>query len=187
MAKYLSHLDVDSGQVIAAAERVGYQWSQPQIVIASAAYTRPANTTAYTTLDAVSDSTSAPTALNFANVVRETGGHGIIRRVQMVDSVLGTLPTSFRLLLFSDSPTPTNDNAALSVADADLLDIVGEANLLASAALSVTAGAMYALETYIPFQAESDDRDLYGLVQVVGAYTPASAEVFTFEIAVEQA
>jgi hypothetical protein len=186
MAKYITHVDL--GETVEASQRPAYQWSQPEIVIASAAYTRPANTTAYADDDAVSNSTTAPAVLNFANVVRENGGHGIIRRAQMVDSVLGTLPTGFFLYLFSDSPTATNDNAALSVADADLLDCVGVVNLLATSAYSATAGAIYVADNlYIPFQAETDDRDLYGLVQMNGTYTPASAEVFTFEIAVEQA
>jgi hypothetical protein len=184
MGKYVTHVDL--GETINAALRPAYQWSQREHVIASAAYTRPANTTAYATLDAVSDSTSAPTALNFANVVRENGGHGVIKYVRMLDSVLGTLPTSFKLILFDTTPTPTNDNAALSITDANAANIVAVADLLASAALSATANAYYHLQMDVPFQAAAADRDLYGLVQVVGVYTPASAEVFTFEIGVEQ-
>ena len=114
----------------------------------TAAYTRPANTTAYTSGDALSDSTTAPTALTFTNVGRGSGtakgGTGVILSAAYAlwlyrKMVFGTLkpavagikdiglreaiifaPLVILTILFGVAPKPVLDMSSASVAQ--LLD-----------------------------------------------------------------
>lgn len=87
----------------------------------SVTFTRPADTTAYAALDVISNSTSAPSLLSFANILRVVNGSGYITKAE-----LSTTNTSWtgrvRLMLYATSaPAPVGDNAqfpALSANDA---------------------------------------------------------------------
>ena len=154
----------------------------------TAAYTRPANTTAYTSGDALSDSTTAPTALTFTNVGRGSGtakgGTGVILSAQCVDSV-ATASQSLELWVFSASPTATNDNSAFAITDAEALNLVAVfpfTTWYASANNQVSMADSFNKA----FACVVGDSNLYGLAVVRGAITPSSGEVFTFALDVSQ-
>lgn len=73
---------------------------------------RPNDANAYVANDAVMDSTSAPTALNFASCARSAGGGITLMQGRMtINKQMGT--TRYRLHLFRDTPSSLpNDNAA---------------------------------------------------------------------------
>lgn len=83
-------------------------------VTVGASFTRPADTTAYTALDAVSNSTSAGTVLTFTNLARQASGSGYITKARILTNQ-STNTARFRLHLFAQTPdaaTVLNDNAA---------------------------------------------------------------------------
>jgi hypothetical protein len=158
------------------------------MIMGSDSYARPNNTTAYSDGDALSDSTSAPTVLNFANVVREAGGFGRVHSTKVVVDNAATGPTTgYTLLLFHTAPTAVNDNAAMDISPANMLNCVGTYTLTTAESVSATSSKIYHnnnVDHDVFFQAAAADKDLYGLLMVDGTYTPVAESVFTVEIAV---
>jgi hypothetical protein len=166
--------------------------------ISTAEFTRPADAIAYASGDAVADSTSAPTILTFPNVVDENGGLGVILSGVMKKSGAGVSNATFRLHLYSGSVTPTNDNAPLSIAYADRAKYLGYLTFALQAAGSGMAfavgtavqesnGAPWPLPFACTDAADHSGDDIFGLLEVRGAYTPVSGEQFSISLVVEQA
>ena len=95
-----------------------------QIEVATATITRPADTTAYTAKDAVSNSTSAPAALTFTGLARLAGGSGYIVKARLMTSQ-AACTAAFKLHLFNATPTPINDNAAYTLLYANAASRIG--------------------------------------------------------------
>lgn len=153
--------------------------------------TRPNDTTAYTAGDAVTDSTSAPTAIVFANCARANGAGGHITGVTMLDSANQATDGQFELWLFSgtSAPTATNDNAAFTPTDANLANCIGVFSLTTAFAGDATAGAggnlIYQSEQGSrPFRCGASTTSLWGLLVVRNAYTPVAQEVFTITLGI---
>ena len=144
-------------------------------------FTRPADTTAYAAGDLVANSTTAgsvaPVALQGAV---EAGGPRLIRRLKLRKSGTGVSNASFRVHLYSTSPTAANgDNAAWSTS--------GVAGYLG--ALDVTIDRAFtdgAAGFGVPVAGSEITVDaagaIFALVEARAAYTPVSAEVFTLEL-----
>lgn len=151
----------------------------------AAGFTRPANTTAYTAKDAVSDSTSAPTPLRFADVLGPTGNAGYITRVTMFTSQ--TTDTSrYRLHLFSEKPAATNDNSAYpGPLLAQWENFVGSLDLGPMKTEGSGSTAAYAEDksTVLKFVVPGGGRDLWGLLEVLDAPTPASGQEYRIRLA----
>lgn len=136
---------------------------------ADASFTRPANTTAYTANDAVANNTTAGSVTPLSWSIASAAGNFIRFRVRKSDQTVAT-PT-IRIWLFDASPTPgAGDNAAFAFPAADSIGYVD---------VDVTnAGSDDAVgyETCdIPFAAST----IYGLLQTLTTFTPASAETIT--------
>jgi hypothetical protein len=152
-------------------------------------FTRPADTTAYATGDAVNDSTSAPTRLKFSSVASRLGGGGTIRGAQLLTNNLTVTNGDFELILTKITYTPANDNAASSS-----LTYTRAANIVARIAFpTLTANASGGDSAFaqkdtlnIPFTCDSADDALYGSLVAKGAYTPASGQKFTVTLMVER-
>lgn len=155
----------------------------------TATYTRPADTTAYTAGDALSDSTSAPNDLEFTGCSRVNAGSGYITGARLEIS-----NTSFdgklRLFLYRSAPTATNDNAALTLAnDADFVGWVefDSANIESTFGTTVAyIEGTFPGNRILPFTCDSGDTKLYGIVGVVTGFTPTSGGTFEFFLATEQ-
>lgn len=144
-------------------------------------FTRPANTDPYTSGAVVSDSTTAPSVLEFGPVVRENGGDGLILGIRHTKSGAGA--ESYRLTLFSSAVTPANDGTILPV----LLAQRGERVAEISWAHSVPpAGSdcsdACSFERSIPFACASFSRGLWGVLVAADGFTPLSAAVHRLEL-----
>lgn len=157
----------------------------------TAAYTRPGDTTAYASGDVVCNSTSAPVVLTFTGMARYNGGTGRIVGARLIsDSAAGT-KGDFELHLFDLSTvTIQNDNAAWAPTDAHMLNEVGP--IAFGAVPFVGSGnEIYRLSAgsgglALEFKCGASDANLYGILVVRSAYTPANAGVLQIELEVEQ-
>lgn len=150
-------------------------------------FTRPADTTSYTSGDLVANSTTAASVVPLSWSIQGTGGSGIIRAVRLFKSSTTATAASFRVHLFLDTPgTPTNgDNGAYGVATVTShLDTV--AVDLSSGAFAGTAGLnKRSAAVAIGFRFPTATSKLYGLIDVQGAYAPANAETFRVTLEIE--
>ncbi len=154
-------------------------------VTVSTDVTRPADTTAYAANDALSNSTSAPTAggFTFTSAARISGGSGII--TDAIISTSGDLATLLQgeIWLFDTSVTNVNDNAAWVVSDAEIKTCVGKIPFTLEDAGN--NGFAHVQNLGIGFTC-SGTANLRFLVKVKNAYTPASSEVITVRLKILQ-
>lgn len=152
---------------------------------APASFTRPADTTAYASGDLVANSTTAgsvsPLTLITGNNI--TGGDQQVRRVRLRKTGTGVTNAAFRVHLYSSAPTVANgDNGAWSSTPA--ASWLGSLDVTIDKAFTDGAAGVGApaVGSEIAF---SSAGSLYALVEARGAYTPASAEVFTVEAEIQ--
>lgn len=155
--------------------------------LASANFTRPADTTAYASGDLVANSTTAGsvTPMQFT-VARVAAGSGMIRRARLRKSGTSVTSASFRLHLYRASPTPANgDNAAWSTDQ--VANYLGSIDVTCDRAFTDGASGNGVPNTgsEINFKLSSG-QVVYGLCEARAAYTPASGETLTWELEVLQ-
>lgn len=149
----------------------------------SASFTRPANTTAYTSGDLVANSVTAGsvTALTFATKL--AAGTYIVRRAKLAKSGTGVTNAAFRVHLYRTAAITcgNGDNGAYSTD--------GVLSWLGS--LDVTVDQVFsdgAAQFGFPNKGSecgirlSEGDTLAALIEARGAYTPGSAEVFTLTL-----
>jgi hypothetical protein len=157
-----------------------------QTVKVSASLTRPADTNVYAVGDLVANNVTAASvvALTFANVVRVPGGGGMIRRARLKKSGTSLTNASFRLNLYSTAPTTiTNgDNGVYSTSG--VADFIG--SLFFTLDRAFTDGAAGFSTAEINLDLPSTNKDIYGLLEAQGIYTPVSAETFAVDLEVIQ-
>lgn len=141
----------------------------------SADFTRPNDTTAYTALDQVSDSTSAPTSFT-ATLARNSGGTGVIRRIILTYSTVPATSPNFLLRVFRSTYTNTNDNSAMVLSDADAKLVLGAVYLGGSPTANAATSLTYQADVCIPFAAAAS---IFYSLQTLNAYTPAAQDVVT--------
>lgn len=148
--------------------------------VASANFTRPSDTTAYASGDLVANSTTAGsvTPLTFTSAVRAAGGVTRVERIRLRKSGTSTTNASFRVHLYSSSPTAANgDNGAFSTA---VSNYIGAVDVVIDRAFSDgAAGAGVPLVGSAMTFTIPSGTSLFGLIEARAAYTPASGEVFT--------
>lgn len=154
--------------------------------VSTVSFTRPADTTAYASGDLVANSTTAGSVvpLNFQDASNGIGRTVQIRRVRISKSGTSVTNASFRLHLFNVLPTVgSGDNAAISIS-------TGRAKYLGQVDVTVGQtfgdGAAGTATTEINCHPVGGATNLYGLLECRGAYTPASAEVFSISIEMVQ-
>lgn len=163
------------------------------LVTVSVSFTRPGNTDAYAANDAVSNSTSAPSVLTFAGMARAVGGSGYITKARLFTGQAANI-ARFRLHLFHTAPTAINDNAAHTILAANQANRVGQivfpacstAGSGSDAANSIAVPGTYLANLPLGYVCESADDDLYGLLETLDAFTPASAQTFFLELTAER-
>ena len=144
-----------------------------------ASFTRPADTTAYTAGDLVANSTTAGAVVPLTFTRSPTIGNLFIRRLRFYKSGTSITNASFRLHLFRAAPTFTaGDNA--TAAGSGILNHIGAFDVTMTGALSDGSFGVGLPVTGTEIGVEGGGLPaLYGAVQAMAAYTPASAEVFT--------
>jgi hypothetical protein len=158
----------------------------------SAAFTRPADTTAYAAGDRVADSTSAATVLEFTNVARSTGESVRIERIRMRKTGATLTNASFRVHLFRLEPTVNvNDNGVFNssstLALADIHGYVGTVDITMNYAAVIGARGVGAPSAGSGITCEAagtsgHETSLWAVVEATAAYVPASGEIFTVTI-----
>lgn len=150
--------------------------------VVSAEVTRPADTNIYTAGDVVS--TSAGSILTFSNATKLSGSNVVIVngtiRIDIASVPAGM--DEFRLHLYSSAPTAIADNAAFNLPSADRSKYLGY--------ISISSANDFGDTVYIQSINTNkivklvDCPDLYGILQVVDAYTPSSGDVFTITLGI---
>lgn len=152
--------------------------------VAASELTRPSDTTAYAALDVISNSTSAPVVLTFTNLARITGGSGYIVKARvMTDQKV--VVARFRLHLFHTAPTAINDNSPYLLLYANRANRIGQVDFSAAGtedATNSTAASALAKDERLAFVCATGDRNVYGILETLDAFTPASGQKFYVEL-----
>jgi hypothetical protein len=158
-------------QAGAVVTSVGYQ------VTATTTVTRPADTTAYTAGDAIANSTSSPTAGGFTltGMARTSGGAGVLTDLIVVSS--DTAAMQGEVWIYDSAVTAPNDNAAMSVSDADQLKLVAKVPFTLVAETNNAVAHVQNLSIGYTCIGSADLRFL--LKATGGTLTTASAGTFT--------
>ena len=143
-------------------------------------FTRPANTTAYTANDVVGSATSA---IHEFTQVGPRGGDVIVFAAELMVN-LTAVPSgmsSFRLHLYSSSPTAILDNAAFDLVAADRDAYMGfvEFGTPEDLGSSLFSQARF---VYMESQLQSAVTSIWGQLETRGAYTPTSGEGYRLRI-----
>lgn len=152
-----------------------------QIVEVSTTFTRPNDTSAYTSGDLIANSTTAGSVSPFSFTIPY--GRGMkLWRVGVNRSSTTVSNASFRVHLYKDSPTVANgDNGAISSTRSNYLgfvDVVGTGTAFSDTSSAFGIYVNNALAVPMVFAADGD-RVVYGLLEARGAYAPAAQETFT--------
>jgi hypothetical protein len=161
--------------------------SIPKGVIVGVELTRPADTNAYVVNDVVSDSTSAPNVLTFANIARTEGGSGYIIKARMLTDQK-TNVAAFRLHLYHTAPTAQNDNAAFALLFANKASRIGIIDFdpmgTEDATTSDSAQTLWT-SGHLHFVLPAGSKTIYGQFETKTAFTPASGQKFYIELATD--
>lgn len=152
-----------------------------KIIASETSFTRPSDTTTYASGDAVNNSTSAPTVLTFANIVRASGLGGVIESATMILSTRATLAGVFELWLFDTTVTMTNDNTAWGISDANLNTSIGCIYFSLRNDGDASSNCIYQA-TNIGIAYKCTTTSLFGALVVRNAYVPGNGEVFTIRL-----
>ena len=145
---------------------------------ASATLTRPSDTTAYAAKDVVTDSTSSPTVLEFSDIANVVGGSGyIVKAILLTNQSTNT--SRFRLHLYHTAPTAINDNSPFTLLWANRVNRIGYLDFVACSTEGTGSDMAQSQSDTVrlPF-ITSATKHLYGLLESLDAFTPASAQLF---------
>ena len=210
MADFLEAVDSDSGKkeptpvtLVSAGAEVGTSGNPLPIAAGSgenfigkvggttarvtASFARPADTTQYTSGDLVANSTTAGsvTPIEFT-VARVAAGSGMIRRARIGKSGTGITSASFRLHLYSASPTVTNGDNGVWLSN-QAANYIGAIDVTVDKAFSdgAAGNGIPQIGSDINFKLDSG-KNIYALLEARGAYTPISKEQFSIALEVLQ-
>lgn len=161
------------------------------MILQTANFTRPANTTAYASGQLVANSTTAASvvALSFPASGRSSTGYpasGMVRRARLKKSGTSTTNASFRLHLYGADPAlstgiTNGDGGAWLTKHATYL---GSIDITVDRAFSDSASGNGA--PAVGGEINFDTQAIWGLLEARGVYTPVSAEVFTVSLEILQ-
>lgn len=148
--------------------------------------TRPSNATAYTAGDVVGD-TGGSAILTFSNM-GPNSGYVLIQSAALIfsDSAVPSGMGSFRVHLYSASPTAIADNAAYDLVSADRSAYMGYFDLPAPVDFGST---LYTQTDYIGrmIKMATNSTTVYAQIETKGAYTPVSASTIELRISTLEA
>ena len=148
--------------------------------------TRPSNATAYTAGDVVGD-TSGSAILTFSNM-GPNSGYVLIQSAALIfsDSAVPSGMGSFRVHLYSASPTAIADNAAYDLVSADRSAYMGYFDFPAPVDFGST---LYTQTDYIGrmIKMATSSTTVYAQIETKGAYTPVSASTVELRISTLEA
>ena len=152
-------------------------------------FTRPADTTAYTAKDAISNSTSSPSVLTFTGITPDVSQFGYITKVRLMTNNTVWASTNaavFKLHLFHEPPTAINDNAPYTLLYTNRDKRIGT---ITFSALNTEGSGSDAANTLwtgaLAFESRPSNNTIYGLLEIdsfSGTLTPTSGQSFYLEI-----
>ena len=157
-------------------------------VLSSATVTRPADTTPYAAKDVISTAVGA--VIEFSGMARANGGTGTIVKARLMTNQ-STNTAQYRLHLFHTTPTAIADNAQYAMLDANKANRVGMIDFPATATEGTGSDAAATMRpssdgSYPPpnlwYKCAAADTKLYGILETITAFTPASAGTFFIEL-----
>ena len=157
-------------------------------IIGVATFTRPADTTTYTSGDLVANSVTAGSVVPLAFSIAPTGGSGKITRVRVFTSSTSVTLAQFRVHFYKFSPVPANgDNGVWLTPHSGYM---GSFDVTVDKVFSDGAkGVGFAttgVGTDVRFDAGTGNNIIYALIEARAAYVPTSAEVFIVDVECEQ-
>lgn len=147
-------------------------------------FTRPADVIAYIAGDVVCDAVGNPSAINFTPLARKNGGTGYITKAVLFTDQK-TCIARFRLHLYHVSPTPIADNLPFLLLYVNAVKKIGSIDFAAMAtenAASSTAAQSSVFDVRIPYKAADGFTNIYGILETLDAFVPASAQKFYVEL-----
>lgn len=154
------------------------------VLRSSATFARPADTAAYAALDAVANSTNAPTVVTVAGGSPYTSEYGFIVKAQLHTDQKSCV-ARIRAHLFNAAPTAINDNSPYLKLFASAASYIGSVdfpalstedptNSTGATAIATPGNGNLAL----PFTLGADST-FYYLLETLDAFTPANGQNFT--------
>lgn len=150
-------------------------------VTVSASATRPSDTTAYAALDVVGENPA--TAMSFVNVL--TAGEAYIITGAKLRIDINAVPAGmlgFRLHLYDAAPTAIADNAAYNLPSGDRTKYMGYVDFPTPDDLGDTLWSQSS--NTLSGKLAAGSTTLYGILQTIGAYTPAASTVHSVTLIV---
>jgi hypothetical protein len=177
-----------TGTVLAAGTALIGKVKTKFIVAAASAYTRPANTTAYTANDAVSNNGTAGSVTAISLSLSDVNDDTVtLERIRILSTDTGVQGKNFRVWLFNSDPTANSgvgggDNAAWSQKQAGFIGSMSGT----FRAFSDGAGAVCIPDegTRIITAPVTGAKTVFALLQTLDAFTP-SANSTTFTLTAE--
>jgi len=150
---------------------------------------RAANTTAYAAGDVVENSTAS--GFTFATAARGNAMGGQINHAMLFSSHSNGTPLDGELWVMDTLMALDVDNLAFTPTDAEMRNMVGVIPFATGNGFVGTAAGnvlIPASRTFLPmrFVTATADDALYGVLVARNAYVPASAEVITLKLFIEQ-
>jgi hypothetical protein len=148
----------------------------------SAEMTRPADTTAYTAGDVVSNNATTTTPVQLANIFRVASGSGYIVKLRLVTDKKSITPR-LRLHIFNvNTATVAADNAPYKELYADSDKRLGYWDMPAMITAADTTNSDMSrtldLNCRIAVTAANGSRDLFVVYEALDGFTPASGQKF---------
>jgi hypothetical protein len=185
LSAILAALQAGSSSALLAGEaHIGSVSGQSSLI--SASLTRPADTTAYTALDALSSSTSSPTLLTFTNIARINEGSGYLVKARLVTNQ-PTNAARFRLHLYNTAVTAINDNAPFTLLYANRATKIGtlDFDALGTEGSGSDCAEATNASARLKFVCAAASRTIYGILETRDGFTPTSGQLFFVELMAE--
>ena len=155
----------------------------PFAATSTSSLTRPSNTTTYTAGTGWNNATSSATGyFTFSSACRVNGGQVLIPQIDIWSSANPTTKLVGVVYLFDATiGTLVNDNAAFMIAPSDFANLTGNQQglffaLLNSQASGASNSGLSLTGVNYRAQCASGTTTIYGMVEVLNAYAPASGE-----------
>ena len=152
---------------------------------------RPANTSAYTALDVVGNDTAglvSPAILSFTSVATSKNSNSPVPAIGYITQAViftdqSACTAQFRLHLFTSTLTAIVDNAPYTALYTSASKKIGQINFAACA--TEGAGSTSASSTAylsMPFRLPSASTTIYGILEAIDGFTPASGQKFFIKL-----
>lgn len=156
--------------------------------ILTATFTRPADTIAYTALDAMSNATSAAAPITFGGRTGSTISDpiaGFQGRIIGATLILpgAVIASDFNLALFNGAPGGRNDNSVFDFTVADTAKLLGIINFSHTGDLALTTAGTIIQNNALTLPLRLSTADgLFGLLQTVTGFTPVASQVVNLSL-----